>query len=392
MNAYLAAARRCIRCGLCLNSCPLSRLWPPVGEPGTPRGKMAVLRRVLEGDLGLDEAAQAEFWYRCTGCKACEAACPLGVPVVDLVVGARRLLVEQGKVPPEAARALASLRDYGNPWRRPPAERAAWAADRGVRVLGPEEGAETLLYLGCLAGYDARAGAAARALTSFLAAAGVDFAVLGPEEVCCGREVYSLGEEGLFARLVEENLGRFRRHGVRRLVAFSPHCYDAFKNLYPAFAEVGHYTEFLADLVREGRLVFRTGPVRRVTFHDPCHLARHNGATAAPRALLDALPGVEVLEVAAEREKGFCCGGGGGHMWLAAPAGGRALCRELLLRAAGRGAEVLAVACPLCLVNLEDAALALGPEAVPRVLDLAELLTLYLVREAGAWTSAQSGP
>lgn len=381
MNAYHALARRCVRCGLCLHACPLSHAWAPRGEAGTPRGKVMMLRRFFEGHLGLDEAARAELWYRCTACKACEAACPVGVPITDLVLGARRLLVEEGKVPAEAARALRSLRLYGNPWRRPPEERAAWAAGLAVKDLSRGEAAATLLYVGCFASYDPRAQAVARALVALLAAAGVDFAILGQAEPCCGREVYSLGEEGLFAWLVEKNVDLFRRYGVERLIALSPHCYDAFKNLYPAFAEVWHYTEFVAMLAREGRLYFRPSPVRRVVYHDPCHLGRYNGQFVAPRSLLAALPGVEVLENELSRERSLCCAGGGGHMWLAAPAGSRSPGRELVLQAAKLGAEALAVACPFCLVNLEGAALAAGVEGAPRVQDVAELLFNSLVQE-----------
>lgn len=377
MNDYLALARQCVRCGLCLNSCPLSHTWAPWGETSTPRGKVTVLRRFFEGRLSLDEAARAELWYRCTTCKACEAACPVGVPITDLVLGARRLLVEEGKVPPQAAAALRSIRLFGNPWRRPPEERAVWAAGLGVKDLSRGEGAETVLYVGCFASYDPRGQRVARALAALLAAAGADFAILGQAEPCCGREVYSLGEEGLFAWLAEKNVDLFRRYGVRRVVTLSPHCYDAFKNLYPAFAEVWHYTEFLAMLVREARLNFRPGPFRRVSYHDPCHLSRYNGVVEAPRELLKGIPGLEILET----DLSLCCEGGGGRMWLEAPAGTRSPAKELVSQAAALGAEVLAVACPFCLASLEGAALAAGVEEVPKVLDVAELLFNSFVRE-----------
>lgn len=374
-----ARTRQCVRCGLCLAACPLSGAWPPAGEVATPRGKVAMLQGFLAGELVPDTFFAAEFWQRCTLCRACETACPVGVPVAELVVGARRWLLEQGKVPATAAGALRSLRLYGNPWRRPPGERHAWAALLGLKDYARGARAETLLYLGCLAAYDPRAQRAARALAQLLLAAGVDFAVLGAAEVCCGREAYSLGEEGLFVWLAEKNLELWRRHGVRRVVTFSPHCYDAFKNLYPPWGEVWHYSDFLAPLVENGRLRFAPGPSRRVAYHDPCHLGRHNGVYEAPRALLRQLPGVTLVEVGAEYGPGVCCEAGGGRMWLPAPAGSRSPAHDLLRRAAALGAEVVAVACPFCLVSL-DGAVQTGQGDLPAVTELAELLWGALAR------------
>jgi len=370
------AAKNCVRCGLCRRSCLLAEAWPPGGEVATPRGKMILLQEMLAGVLELDEAGAEEFWYRCTTCGRCELDCPALVPLAELVIAVRRYLVERGRVPSRAAHALRRLRRYGNPWGRPAGERWAGVAGLPAKPPAPGEAADTLLYLGCLAGYDPRARRAALALAEVLAAAGLNFAVLGAEELCCGGEAYALGEEGLFEHLAEANLALFARYRVRRIIAFCPHCYHAFKALYPRRLEVKHYTEVLAELVEKEKIPLRPGSGRKVVYHDPCHLGRRHGIYRAPRQILRSLPKTSLLAAELEAEEALCCEAGGGRMWLDPPGGKSLLPRRIVDQAQAAGADTLAVTCPFCLTALEPPA----KERGIAVQDLAEMVRLGLGR------------
>jgi Fe-S oxidoreductase len=338
----------------------------------TPRGKITILREMLAGRLEPDDTGAGEFWYRCTLCAQCQLDCPAPVPLVDLVAAARSHLLERGKVPSGAGSVLRRLRLYGNPWGRPADERNP-AAGAGTRRPGETD---AVLYLGCLAGYDRRIAQAANALVEVLVAAGLDFALLGKEERCCGGEAYALGEEALFDSMLEANLAVFSRHGIRRIIAFCPHCYHTLKTLYPRHLDVRHYTEVLADLLPGGLAPLRAGPPRKVAYHDPCHLGRRHGLYRPPRAILGSLPAVSLLAMEAEGERALCCEAGGGRMWYDPPRGRSGLASRIADNARRAGAEVLAVACPFCLSALE-------PEAKERglaVLDVAEMARSCLGR------------
>ncbi|MGB9920526.1 MAG: (Fe-S)-binding protein [Moorellales bacterium] len=374
MESAKAVPNPCLGCGLCRGSCPLSDLWWPQGEVSTPRGKVAMLEEILAGRLEPDETFEAEFWYRCTLCARCELDCPALVPVTELVVRARRYLVERGKVPVGAAASLRRLRLHRNPWGRPAAERQKMA---GSFFPSSVRSSDTLLFLGCLAGYDRRAGQAASALVRILADWGVDFAVLPDDEPCCGGEAYAMGEEGLYEQLVQANLEIFSRRGVRRIITYCPHCYHAFKTLYPPELEVYHYTEVLEKLLDGGAVPPRDGPALRVWYHDPCHLGRRQGIYEPPRRILEALPGVIRVTTATEARKGLCCEAGGGRMWYGPPGSPPSLARRIVEQAREAGADAIAVACPFCLTALEPWA----GQAGMAIWDLAEIVQFY--RERG---------
>jgi Fe-S oxidoreductase len=238
---------------------------------------------------------------------------------------------------------------------------------------------EILLYIGCTSSYDWRAQKIARALVQVLNVAGVSFGYLGNGEPCCGESVLSLGHKPYFQEIAEHTARLFREKGISRLVAISPHCYDVFKNYYPLVNEEFqpvHYTQYLADLIEQGRLKFGHTLKARITFQDPCYLGRHNGEYGAPRRVLFAIPGVELVEMPKTRADGLCCGGGGGRLWLETMPGERF--SDLRVQEASQtGAQTLATACPFCIVCLEDSAKVMRLEHL-RTLDVAEIAAMAL--------------
>jgi len=263
----------------------------------------------------------------------------------------------------------------GNPWRRPPSQRAAWS--RGVEVKPFEATDEALLYAGCTASYDNRSQKVARALTGLLQAAGVSFGTLGEAEPCCGDAAYALGQHDYLQQIIEANTKQFREAGVGAVVTVSPHCYDMFLNHYPAadgFRPM-HYTQYLAELIAGGRLRFEHPYPAKVTFHDPCYLGRRNDVYDPPRQVLAAIPGLDIVEMPRSRDDALCCGGGGGRMWMDTKAGERF--SDLRTReATDTGADLLVTACPHCIACLEDSLKQSGSGM--RVMDVAELAAAAL--------------
>lgn len=362
--ATKGAAAPCFGCGVCTAVCP----WGLVQKE--PVNVRKLIRQV---QLGLDDAKEA-IWL-CTTCGACEALCPRGVPVSEVILSLRGLAWKRREVPKGLPTLLWAIHWDGNPWDQPPSRRMGWARGLDVKPFAADD--ELLLYVGCTAAYDRRSQKVARSLVRLLQAAGVRFGIL-PDEPCCGEAVRTTGQEEYLARVVGATAKRFEESGVRTLVAISPHCLDMFRGHYPVqngFRPL-HATEYLAELVKTGRLTFTKEMRATVTYHDPCYLGRRHGIYEAPRAVLSAIPGVELVEMARSREDGICCGGGGGRMWLETRADER-FADLRVAQARETGASILATSCPFCLLCLEDSARVLGTEAL-RVLDVTELATQAL--------------
>lgn len=359
------AALLCYQCGRCDAVCPWNRVRP-----------FSIRRIVRQASLGIPEIEREEIW-RCTTCGRCPTACPRGVDQVGVGTALRRIARGYGVFPEsvEGVRAAAgSLAGSGNPLGGERGKRADWAEGLGVAPF--EEGMDWLLFVGCYCAYDPRLRKVAVAIAGLLRSAGVSFGILGDREVCCGESIRKAGHEELFRSLARENIRTFIERGVRRIVVASPHCLHALQEDYAEFRvrfEVVHVTQLLAGLAASGRLAPRGEFRGRVAYHDPCYLGRHHGIYDAPRDLLRAVPGLELVELPEARGRSLCCGGGGGRIWAETPKEER-FSDLRVAQAREAGAAVLATACPYCITNFEESRAALGEDGGLRVLDVAEIL------------------
>jgi Fe-S oxidoreductase len=373
----------CTECGRCQDACPAFA----TGKALSPKLLIMGLRDQVFADgpalLAGGERAEGlaplvpgavtdDVVWDCVTCGACIEACPVSIEHVDHIVDLRRhLVMVESRFPAEAEPMLRDVERTSNPWGRAQSERADWARDLGVRVLAPgDPPPEVLYWVGCAPSFDERARRAAESTARLLAKAGVDFAILGPREGCTGDPARRMGNEYVFQAAAEENVATLTGAGVTKIVTGCPHCFNTLANEYPDFGgryEVVHHTELLASLVREGRLEPTPG-ASRITYHDPCYLARHNDVLDAPRELVGAAGTPVEMERTGRRT--FCCGAGGAHMWMEERGG--AINEERVREAAATGADVLAVACPYCTVMLDDGVQATG--AGMRVADVATLL------------------
>jgi Fe-S oxidoreductase len=361
----------CTECGRCQDACPAYA----TGKILSPKLLIMGVRDQLFAESTepiVGNGVPEDMIWDCVTCGACVEACPVSIEHIDHIVDLRRSrLMVDAEFPAEAEPMLRDVERAANPWGKPQSERAAWAAELGVRVLEPGEPAPEYLYwVGCAASFDERARASAEATARLLQKAGVDFAILGPREACTGDPARRMGNEYVFQSYAEQNVATLNEQGVTKIVASCPHCFNTLANEYPDFGgsyEVVHHSELLARLVREGRLTPKAD-AKPVTYHDSCYLARHNDVRLEPRELVAAVG--QPIEMKRSGKQTFCCGAGGAHMWMEER--GRPINAERVREAAETGAETLAVACPFCTVMLDDGVREVG--AGLRVADVATLL------------------
>ena len=355
----------CYQCGKCDTVCPWNRV-----REFFPR------RMINQAKYGVVPFESEDLWL-CATCGDCVQHCPRGVEIIDVMRSLRRLLVPDGVVPasiPNLRGFMTSIASVGNPWGQEPNDRANWANGLGVKEFG--EGTEMLYFPGCYPSYDPRLKKVAQATASILNRTGVDFGILGSKEMCCGESVRKAGNEALFKRLARENIKTFVENGVKKILVSSPHCYHTFKNEYPEFMvnfEVIHVPQYLFQLIDEGRLVPTREYGKKVTYHDPCYLGRHNGIYDEPREVLKSIPGLELRELAESRENSLCCGMGGGRIWMETPKSER-FSDIRLEQAIEAGAEVLATACPYCITQFEDSRLTMEDSEAIQIMDITEIL------------------
>ncbi len=326
-----------------------------------------------QATFGLPEIEGEDIWM-CTTCGRCPQRCPRGVATIDVTRSIRRIASEAGIFPEPVHAVKASLATEGNPLREERAKRGDWAKNLSVKPF--TEGMEILYFPGCYPSYDSRLKKVALATVNILNKAGVDFGILGAKENCCGESIRKTGDEVLFKQLARENIKSFIDNGVKKILVTSPHCYHTFKNEYPEFKanfEVIHMSQYLFQLISEGRLKLSGEYSRKITYHDPCYLGRHNDIYDEPREILKSVPGLELVEMADSREDSLCCGGGGGRIWMDTAKGERF--SDLRLgQALDVKAEVLATCCPYCIVNFEDSRLSLGEDATLEIKDITEII------------------
>jgi Fe-S oxidoreductase len=355
----------CYQCGLCETVCPWNRV------------RNFLIRSIVhQAQLGVVDFGSEDLWL-CATCGACVEHCPRGVGIIDVMRAMRRLLVPDGVVPasiPNLRSVMTSIASVGNPWQQEPENRANWAKDLGIKEFS--EGTELLYFPCCTPAFDPRLQKVAQATGKILTQLGVDFGILGPKENCCGESARKAGNEELFKRLAKENIKTFVDNGVKKILVSSPHCYHAFKNEYTEFKanfEVVHITQYLSELINEGRLKLTKEYGKKVTYHDPCYLGRHNGIYDEPRQVLASIPGIEMVEMPDSRENALCCGGGGGRIWMETKKGER-FADLRIQQALGVGAEVLVTACPYCIFMFEDSRLTMGDSGAIEIKDITEIV------------------
>jgi Fe-S oxidoreductase len=318
--------------------------------------------------------------WACTTCRACEEQCPVMISYVDKIVGMRRdLVMVKGEMPPELQRPFMGMETNGNPWNQSAMDRAKWSDGLSIPLLSDRPDAEVIYWVGCAASYDSRAQKTARAVARLLAHAGVDFAILGTEETCTGDPARRAGNEYLFRMLCEQNVETLNGYGAQKktIVTACPHCFNTLANEYPDFGgkyDVVHHTELLLGLVARKKLVPEKSVDAKVAFHDSCYLGRYNDVYEPPRKILEAIPGVELVEVPYwNRSRGLCCGAGGAQMWMEEQNTNRVNVKRTL-QLLDTGASTIASGCPFCMTMLTDGLKAHEKDEEIAQLDVAELL------------------
>lgn len=375
----------CAECGRCQDHCPAYASEKPLSPKRLIIDlKHELLERSNAGSGGDDAAKplagttiEEEVIWACTTCRACQEQCPILIEHIDKLIELRRYLtLMEGRFPNEAKLAFKNMETNYNPWQIGWAERAGWAEGLDLRRLEDGEETDVLLWVGCAGAFDDRNKKVARDLVGLLRKAGLDVSFLGTEERCCGDPARRLGNEYLYQMLAQENVETLKKKSFHRIVTTCPHCFNVIRSEYPQLGghfQVRHATEILGDLLREGKLEPVGAVPAAVSFHDSCYLGRYSQIYDAPRRLLRSVPGVSLREMRRNRSSSFCCGAGGGRMWLEENIGAR-INHLRIEQAAEVEPDVVASACPYCLTMFEDGIKEKGLTERLRALDVIEIL------------------
>ncbi|MFH1351542.1 MAG: (Fe-S)-binding protein [Pseudomonadota bacterium] len=386
----------CTECGQCNANCPAAISEKPL----SPKNMILDLRRHLmetgkdilkrkekeenkeENVCVITDVLTEEILWDCTNCMACVEVCPVNIEHVQKIIDMRRYLVlMESHFPPEVTSAFKGMERNSNPWGLGRSMRGDWAKELGVKNLSYDKGgAEILYYVGCAGAYDDHGKRVSKAMVKILQAAGVDFGILGTEEGCCGDSARRIGNEYLYQTMARQNIEIFNQHKIKKILVSCPHGYNTLKNEYPKFGgefEVIHHTEFILDLLGEGKIRLQGDLPKRVTYHDSCFLGRYNTLYEAPRKILRSIPKAHLIEMDRNRRYSFCCGAGGGRMWMARVRGQRvyALRTE---QALSKNPDLIATACPFCTIHFEDGLKYHDADDRVRVLDIAEIVASHL--------------
>lgn len=359
------AVKFCYQCGKCDTVCPWNRV-----------RKFSMRKLIREATFGVSEIEKEEIW-RCTTCGKCPQRCPRDVKQIDDMISLRRMATGYGVFPAAVKpyRAVSSgLTGQGNPFNEDRKTRADWAEGLNVKTFA--EGMDVLYFPCCYCSYDPRLKKVAQATVKILQKAGVDFGILGSKENCCGESIRRTGNEEVFKKLAKENIKTFVDNGVKKILVSSPHCYHTFKNEYPDFKvnfEVIHVSQYLSGLVNEGKLQITKEYGKKITYHDPCYLGRHNGVYEEPRGVLKKIPGLELNEMPESREDSLCCGMGGGRIWAETEKHER-FSNLRVEQAIELGAEEVVTSCPYCITALEDSRLVMNHADDIQIKDITEIL------------------
>ena len=388
----------CTECGRCTDNCPA---WN-TEKVLSPRDVVVKLRHyissegkeIADGRLPEGEGAElaSQEWitpeelWACTTCNACVEQCPLFIDQMGKIVDMRRYLTLEGKLTGPATRTLQKLQNYGNPWGFDGADRAAWLSDvDGVRVLGKDlesaEPVEVVYWMGCFGAFDPRGQEVSRAVVDLLVKSGVDFAVMGPSETCSGDPARRLGEEALYQELATQNVETMNDLKVKKILTNCPHCFNTIKNEYPQFGgeyEVVHHTDFLLDLVKQGKIRPEGEVSEKITYHDSCYIGRYNNIYDSPREILKSISGIDLVEMKRSKRNSFCCGAGGGKVWMEEES--PRVNWNRFDEAEALKPDTLATACYFCNTMFDDAAKYKGKSEEIQIKDVAEILRDSVVK------------
>ncbi|MFO7884255.1 MAG: (Fe-S)-binding protein [Desulfobacteraceae bacterium] len=333
--------------------------------------------RQLVGDV-----IPVEMLWACTTCRACEEVCPVTIEQVPRIIAMRQgQTLMAGSYPQELNPALKGLERNGNPWGIGYDKRADWAEGLDVKIMADDAHVEYLLWVGCAGSFDDRSKKVSASLVKILNKAGVSFAILGREEKCTGDFARRVGNEMLYQMMAEENIETLNRYKVKKIIAPCPHCLNTLKHEYPQMGgdfQVFHHTEIIQELVNKGKIALDPSFEESITYHDPCYLGRYNEIYDPPRFLINALTGKGLTELDRHGSESFCCGAGGGRMWMEETIGTR-INQERAREMINSPASTVAVACPFCLTMIEDGMKELGKEEEMKIFDIAELVARHLV-------------
>lgn len=366
------------RCGSCREDCPVYKQFRQ--ESLSFRGKSSIAQALLDRTIGVTDRL-IDMFYLCTTCGQCRERCPnnrlFGRILVDnvaIIVAARCDIIENNLAPKRVKDFLNNIGKYGNPWGIARSKRDLWAKGISHRYIS---GDEYLFHVGCVGSYEERGQRMARSFAEVLQQAKVSFGFLGVEENCDGNEAYMLGEIGLFEELAKKNIQVFKELKVKKIVTLSPHAYNSMKNMYPRLGgdfEVLHYTHLLLEIIRHKKIELSELKAK-VTYHDPCFLGRYNGVYDVPREIIRSIPGVQMIEMERNKESALCCGGGSGNFVMDLLGPSKESPSRIIVREAYEiGAEILAVACPICMMMLDDAVRDEGLNGKLTVKDISELV------------------
>jgi Fe-S oxidoreductase len=394
----LADLDSCTECGRCSAVCPANT----VGKSLSPRDIILGLRDLMHSGsptlfgnglnaasstadkenkafpiIGAIPATSPDALWACTTCGACMEACPVFIEQMPKIVDMRRhLVMEEAELPDTMQDALSSMESRGHPFRGTQATRLDWTEGLDVPMAADIKDAELIFWVGCGGALIERNQKVTRATATLLQKAGVKFAILGREEKCTGDPARRIGNEFLFQQLVQENTATLNRHNVKKIVTHCPHCFNTFRNEYPQYGgtfEVYHHSEYLAMLTESGRLAPAKPSERKIVFHDPCYLGRHNGVFDPPRQLIKLSSRNAAAELKQSKGESFCCGGGGGMSFIE-EAKDQRVNQERARQLLETGADTVAVGCPFCMTMLEDGINARKGDRSVKVMDVAELL------------------
>ncbi len=369
----------CTRCGRCQDLCPAYNTEKPLSPKQFIQDLKGEWERIASGvkneDGIIDKVIQEETLWSCTACLACQVNCPISIPTFDKNIEMRRYLtLTLSKTTSETRLLFKNLQQKNDPYGMGKRQRTEWIADLGVKNIAEQE-SEYLYWVGCVASLDDRNRKVAKSFASILNKAGVSFGILGQDEACCGDPARRCGNEELYLGIAQGNVELLNEMGVKKIITTCPHCYHTLKNEYPQIGgnfEVYHQSEFIWKLVKEGKLSLNPSIEGTITFHDPCYLGRVNGVFEDPRNVVNKVSKGPYLEMERNHDRSFCCGGGGGRIWMEEHH--KRINHARIDEAIALSANTVVTACPYCLIMMEDAIKDKEKGETMKVLDLSEIV------------------